>query len=643
MLAHGWFASTIGLVFLSSHLCLAQSTNAGYRSQEIQPETLRSHNVASIVLDKSLNTYHWTGLASYENRSGPWSVKFNEQFLSMLIGSDPQLTRDEQTLALSLKRQIVDNLQSAFKVSSFSLSDNQNIGINSASSHAFYAGVEYQPFDRFTILPMVGFRFDNQLDQRDKGLSYNLGAFSDNLQFGGYRTAFNGKLEYDKLDPRTMEMRATSLVVDKNFFQRTRNIFQIQYTRNRRDFYGAADAILRQRYDVSHNIETRTDDAYSFSDLLDYDVSQSVLLSFQGNVFSRQIARQLRYEDLTNPRRPTLGTTINELNFNGSTQITYDPHDFLFGSVKVFYQERDEDHAIQPEENVYPAVVDSLSRTEERKNNHARRTLLSLNLGIIPSPSDSIAVSTTTTLLQYDTPTLLNDDQRDELRYILGLTATHRFNRYLSLQLLAEGDLTHLVYLLATRSADNTWNRILRFAPRVDYVSGNGISSTNTFEVLANYTVYDFEYSLSPTRSFVFRQFGFTDSSSFEITRRLSLDWFSQIRLYERGELRWQEFTERPLNYFEDKTYVGSIRYQAGEQLVFSAGIRYFSQSRFVYQGNDRQLESFFLSVGPITGIQWHTGAHTKLSIKGWYEDQSFTGQPNRSYANMIASLAVFI
>ena len=148
----------------------------------------------------------------------------------------------------------------------------------------------------------------------------------------------------------------------------------------------------------------------------------------------------------------------------------------------------------------------------------------------------------------------------------------------------------------------------------------------NEFEVLANYTVYDFENLVSPIRSFAFRQFGFTDSTTIELTRRLSVEWFSQIRLYERGELRWEDFSEHPLNYFEDKTYLGMLRYKLNEYLVFSVGIRYFSQERFSFAGADRRSESILQSTGPVTVIQYNAGSRTSLSLKGWSEFQTYGG-----------------
>src|SRR5262249_10337383 len=155
---------------------------------------------------------------------------------------------------------------------------------------------------------------------------------------------------------------------------------------------------------------------------------------------------------------------------------------------------------------------------------------------------------------------------------------THLLNRYLSLAFTADVNLTHLVYLFGERSADNTWNRIFRLAPRLDYHPSEAVSSLNVFEVLANYTSYDFEYPGSPIRSYAYRQYRLMDSTTIGITGRTRLSLFGHLRLYERGEFQWDSFAERPLNYFQDKTLIAAIYYTLKEGLLFSVGIRYFSQ-----------------------------------------------------------------
>jgi len=93
--------------------------------------------------------------------------------------------------------------------------------------------------------------------------------------------------------------------------------------------------------------------------------------------------------------------------------------------------------------------------------------------------------------------------------------------------------------------------------------------TVNTFEVLANYTVYDFEYLTSTISSFTFRQFAWVDSSILSLTGRLAVVWWNNIRYYERGELQWSDFSERPRSFIEERTYNGALQYRVNEFLFF--------------------------------------------------------------------------
>src|SRR5207249_10396314 len=129
----------------------------------------------------------------------------------------------------------------------------------------------------------------------------------------------------------------------------------------------------------------------------------------------------------------------------------------------------------------------SLSKREAERNNHSRRAILSSSVLWRISGAHSVSLTGSVSGIRYDTPSEENFDDHDELFYIAGLTSTHILNRYLTLMLTAGVNLTHLVYLFGERSADNTWNRIFRLAPRVEYRPSPAVQSLNVFGVLANY------------------------------------------------------------------------------------------------------------------------------------------------------------
>ncbi|HEV8537438.1 MAG TPA: hypothetical protein VGR15_00830 [Bacteroidota bacterium] len=637
--------AALGALCLIPHLIYCQE----------QPDRLSSGaaadspNLALISFDRFLDTYQWDGRTSYRAITGNLSFSLSEQFLSTIIRTDRNRITDRQQFDLSARYRLGEQWKAAAQASSFILSDNRSIGISNVSYNAVYGGVEYRPFTTVTILPLIGLRFENQIDpsgasksgdQRDRGVSYLINLSSDSLEYEGYRTQIGGRLQYDKLTPRILESRNINLNAEKVFFERTRNRFQFSYSRNRRDFYSPVDEVTRQQFNVSNNIETRSEDAFAIADSLDYGMGDKLLLTLQGNLFTREIDRETRYRSYS-AGKPVPNTTIGELRIGGAAQLGYHPGKYFDGFVQFAFQERDENHRVQPDDSLSQSGLAAVTRLEERKNNQARRTTLASAMTFTPLNAHTITISGSASLLRYDTPSADNDDDRDELWYIANVTTHHRINRHLQLRVSADVNLTHRVYISSKRSADNTWNRIFRISPRLEYNLSGEIRSENIFEVLANYTAYDFEYPASPIRSFVFRQLGFIDSTTMTITRRLRLDLFGQWRIYERGELQWDSFTERPVNYFEDRTYSAVVGYALSRSLLFSAGIRYFSQLRFGYAGSERIIESFLRSSGPITSIVWNVSGRTEFSIQGWYEQQSQTGTTKRSFTNMTMFLRV--
>ena len=606
------------------------------------PDTLQ-RNFATLGFDKSLTTFHWTGTSLYQNVFGPLSVQMNERYLSTLIDAIPQLITDNQSFDLHLGEQVSDNVSLTTKVSSFVSSDNKGIGISNASSNGFYGGIAFKPVTGLIVEPLIGYRLDNQNGQNDKGASYILNVKTDSVISSDYDANLNGSYQYDKIDPRLLETGNVTGSVEKLFFEQTRNFLGLQYYRNRRDFYSPADSIIHNLYGVLNNIQSRSDNALTLIDTLDYNIGNDALMTFFGSFFTREIDNTTRYNNTNDPNQYIPNTTITENQIEGGTTLHYHVRNNLIGGFTLAYLERDERHVFLQDPALSTFTVTTLSDIESRKNNISKRTTLSFSLALMPSPSDSISISGSGSLLHYDTPSSENDDDRDELYYLANLSAFHRFNQYFRMSISVDLSLMHLVYLFSSESANNTWNRILRLSPRFEYTPFKTFSTVNTFEVLANYTVYDFDYISSSAQSFSFRQFSFVDSTRWNLTQRVSIEWFSNIRLYERGELHWDEFSERPVNSFDETTYIGTIQYAMTERLLFSLGIRYFSQLRYDYNNNNRMLDNVLRSTGPMVAIWFSAGSRTEISFRGWYEHQTQSAQPDHGITTMAMFMNVRI
>ncbi len=613
-----------------------------------EPVDLRSRPAASDTLlnglafrfDNVFNTYHWSGRFSYNAFGGPLSFTINEQFLSSVLRADRIFITDQQQFSATLRRQMSDAFSLSGRASSLIVSDDRSINLGRISANTVYAGAEYRPFLRFSLEPMIGAAFDRQLDRTDQGISYLLNASLDTADFNGYTTLIDGSWNYDQLIPRKRETRTLVVSIGKPFMDQTRNALLGFYGHSRRDMYTPADAALQQLYGITQNIETRTEDITGLTDTLHYAVGRKALVSVLGTVAGRQIGRETRYLNSSAPSQSRLPTTIDEFRLESSARLWYAPADSVQTSLRFDYLERDERHTLRNagfSQNAYA----SLSEAEERKNNHSRRTGLSGSVAVRFSPDHSLEVSGSGHLLRYDTPSEANDDDRDELWYVLGFSTFHRLLPSLTATLNADAHLMHLVYLKGSRSANNTWNRVIRLAPTFDYAPSGVFASSNTFEVLGNYTAYDYEFPSSPVRSFAYRHFVFHDSTSYALTGRLSVSWLHHLKFYEQGQFRWDDFSELPVSYYEDKLYVLSARYAMRPGLLFSLGFRYFSQLRYGYTGAERHIDRFLRSTGPSTEIAWNLSGHATWSIRGWYEHQRQTGEQVRGFTNLTMTFFV--
>ncbi|HUN67062.1 MAG TPA: hypothetical protein VMW43_13300 [Bacteroidota bacterium] len=630
-----------GCLLILSTIAGAQETPA-FRAGTGAADTLRSVNSLATLFDNSYNTYHWRASGILQTESNGLAVSVSDQFLSSIIRTERTFITDQQLFDLLLRETLTGDMRAVVHATSFLLSDDQSVNLSKLATETVYGGVSYRASPSLTVEPLIGFIADRQISPADEGITYSFSAAMDTTSYNGYRTSFTGLWRYDQMSPRRQETRNAGFVIDKTFFEQTRNYLSGFYNETRRDVYVPADPGVAQEYGVYYNIETRTESDLGVTDTLRYGLSRGVQFTLHGLADGTEVDRSMRYLYSPDPTRSPLPTTVNELRLESSAQLDYAPLDSTRGMIRIEYDERDEQHTLTNPGTSSPAFP-SLLAEEERKNNQSRRTILAGNIASKFTAEAGATLSASASILRYDTPSLENDDDRDELRYLVSLTSYYRINRYLLFQLESDVTLMHLVYLASTRSASNTWNRVARLMPSLEYRPVDRFSTFNQFEVLANYTVYDYEFGSAPIQSFAYRQFSWQDSTALAVTGKIGASWFHNLKFYEQGEFQWDDFSERPVAYYEDKLYVATIWYAMHDGLLFSAGFRYFSQLRFSYKGADRFPDHFLRSVGPLTGIKWVVGSHTSFSIDGWYERQHQDGEPDQIFTTMTMNLFIHI
>ncbi len=596
-------------------------------------DSLLPRNSAGVVLDRNLDIFTWNGRLFIDTAVAGIRTNIREQYGATVVqlASDPtrSLQSNQQQATVSLAVPIAGPLSATGQWNSFVFTDSRGIGLSQASMHSTLAGLTYAPIPALDIAPSAGYRWDNQSGFRDRGPSYQLLATLHPIDEDGYLVRAFGQLHVDRLEPRRLVDNNLQAGVEKSFGSYSNDSLEVAVYQLRREFY-APDS----------SIESRQETYVQFSNLLTYNFTPTVRAMAYIGVTSHRLDKLLLYGEGLRPH-DAFDSRVDEFHLDTYIEGAWRPTNGRgFASFRFGHYERDELHGVltAPEQTTGPLLSDR-TQQEESKNNLASQNELSTHIYVPLTWSDEISLNGRASLLRYDTPSNLNDEDRDELLVTASLATLHRISPLFTLGVTLEGTVSHLVYLLSDRSANNNINRVLRLTPIMQYRPAWFLRTANGFEVLASYTVYDFDQPASPVQSYTYRQFGWLDSTSLELTHRIGLDFFAYLKLYERGQLNWDQFTERLENSYADKTFSGQARFRPLPSLLLAIGLRFFSQVRYAYDENGKSVDSYTRSIGPTCAVLWSPGPHSLIDLHGWYENRRQTDGSIRSLPSLTLSL----
>lgn len=621
------FRRTIAVLFALAASLPAQS--GFHRPAEI-PDT----SSAALRFERNINTYLWNAGARSVIRTDNLFVRLSEQFNSNYISTASRSYRDDQTLSLGIEQNIGGPFAAAVEVQSFVLSDNQTLGSSTAGVQTGLAGLSYRPIASVTITPLAGIRVDRQQKEQDNGLAYRLYGDADSIDLGGYRASFSGHLNESDMGRRAFRSNGAEVTIAGDLSHSAQDSLRVRWSDARNDFFIAAADTVRSVYGVSSNIRSRSESQYGVRNELHYDIGGGFRAELEAGVDARTIRNAVRYNVLSAPKSVTFNTGVREFRLDGDVRLTY-LTDGLFAAIGLTVGERDERHQMERFSGVDQDYQESSARLEARLDNTAFRNMLSLSVNADLSDDDQLIVNSSAGLLRYDTPSNDNTDDRDELLINTTIKEIHRFSRVFTGTLTAEMTNAHLVYIFSDKSANNSWNHVLRLSPELTYRPSSSFRMTNAFEVLANYTVFDFEQVVAGVHSYSYRQVAFLDSTSYDISPRVGAELFAFVRIFERGELRWTEFSERPLQRIEEVTFSPQMRYSGEGRWSVAAGFRSFAQKRFSYVNNQRRFDNTYLSAGPTAAVSIRLSSASLVEVRGWKEFQHQSGAGIREYSNI--------
>ena len=624
----------LALLLFIIYLLVCSSTRAQNLSDSLQ--YLNNSFPKSLLLtsfDKQLNTYRLRSGLNFKKQFGKFNLFTNENFTSTLIRANENNIRSEHSLFISSAYKIKNNIDLGLHINNNILTDSRNIGINKAalSSVTFYT--KYSPINDVYLSPFLGYSNNNQIGQTDYGLIYGIEGMMDEFLISDIKLNSVLRLANEDILPRKNSVRAFNVQLKNNFDKNIRNSFSVKYSRNRKDFYFIADSSTASVFNVKNNIQSRIETDYYFEDRLGNDfASTNIKWNIAGRLLWRNIDRDTRYKTTPVVSSSLFDTRINELRVEMESFVSYSSS-FFNGVLRILYNERDEKNTTKNFENTQSLLFEEKSEQESKKNNNAKRISLSLTGNLNLSESNRINFSLYQNKLKYDTPSENNFDDRDELLSIIRLQYVKTFTPFFEGFVNVDATINQIVYIFSEKSSNNNINRVFTLTTGGKY-SGKMVTSTNSFSVSANYTVFDFEDINPNFKSYSFRQFTARDSTSIKFSRKLSLSSYNYIKLSEQGNLRWNEFTTTPTRYLKE-VFSETKLVVKPTSLSYAVGLRIFLLNTYNYRGTEKVIDSKFLSIAPVTEIKLELLDVLYFRLYGWYEFISLNNGQSKQETNL--------
>ena len=573
----------------------------------------------STYFKKQLNTFNLFQNFNYGKQIGEAFIGVNQSFLSTIIRSTTMSVRDESFLTFLGQYNFSPFFSAGANVNYNVYADDKKLAINSSSVFNSTLFVKFKPFDRFSITPYGGLSQNEQIGITDTGPIFGGEALLNNINVNEFKLYSEMKFQNEDINPRKNTLRNFKFNIDKTFENSFRNQLLGLYSEQRKDFYFDADSLIMDDFDIEKNIQSRIENRVSIVDRLNISTSLPGLSFFvEGGAAWRTIDRDTRYVALSNITTSSFDTEIEEFRIDLNTSLQYVKNNFD-GILRLNFSERDEKHNAKYIDGASEIIYELRQEQEKRKNNIGQQTTISALSNFNLSSRDQISLSLFHRKLTYDTPSDLNNDDRDELLSMFSLEYRRRLNPFFDFFANLSGSINKVVYIFKERSANNNTLRVAKLASGGTLNLGY-LSSRNEAEVSANYTVYEFE-DLNPNlSSFSFRQLALRDSTTLKLFRTTYFRFLGYLKFSEQGDFSWDGFANNPVRYLDERYAEPTFEYRY-KHLSLAFGIRYFSITTFIFdENNQKEMKSYYRSTAPLSIITYTLSRSIQINIKGWYE-----------------------
>jgi len=617
----------VAILLLNCHFVTGQQLLPLMQIQ--QPAELAT---AGFGVDKIANTYVFTATADVRAVTDLVTFRWVNTYRGSAFRTATMAIRDDEFSQISVEVPLSAYLTGVIRQDWVLSRDSRSVGLNSLERLGGVGGLRWHEDGLGHLEAVAGMERTTQIGQRAAGFIGGVDGQLYDLALEEWRLRSRLVADYQHMD----SLRSNSDVlahadVMRLFSDVSQMNVSIDYTNVHRDFFTALSGSTSNELAV----EQRGEERVRASTDVSYGVTQGLTAGLTVGVDAGRVGRGYRdpYEDVTITK---VDRTLSELTIDVALELRYAAPS-LSTTVGLALFSRNEQNSVAPVVAMEELDLAAIRSQENQRDNSSQRSKFYGAATWYPSDQDTVQMEGSSWLLRYDTPSALNYDDRDELNGLLTLRYSRRISPLLSFNLTLSGQYVHMVFLNKQRSAINNENRVIRFAPQV-IIHGSVVKMQPQLEVLANYTVYDFDEPGANARSYSFRQIALRDSIRIRLSQELFIDARILFRYFERGALFWGSFAETPQNSNLEQLSKFLLFYEVGSALRIGTGVRFYQlEQRTLGPGSTITATTSSVQFwAPETSIRFTTSDGSDLSLGGWYEFQHVNGTGRRNLPNLL-------
>ncbi len=612
-------------------------------SQIVQiPSTSDSLNESNEILigaEKLVSTYLFTGRANIAQEFFGGKLRIFQSYRGSSIRSLKSNFRDDELFRFQYDYPVYKKLFVIARQNWLYSWDSKDIILNKYERFNGSGGLKLDYFNNSSAEFTIGADNTKQVGIKSTGTLFagkaNLSDF--NLSEFIINSAVNG--EYTKLDFNRINSNLDARASMIRTYDSTNTIgMNVRYKMLNGDYFNPPQGNISSDFSFENRYQKRlTSDLnlnFSFTNFL----LANLMASYNIGTVSREYKNIIDSIPITKVRKLI---NENQLLLLGEVKFVFSSFSQNLG---MSIETSSEKNTLEKKREITPTEEQYLKATEFYPDFSSARTRLFARTKWNISKKDIFLFDYSASLYQYDTPSKENDDDKDEFSTLATAVYSRKMSDILSASLRAEVILNHIVFLKAAKSSQNAWNRIIRFSPQFN-VDAKGFSMQPQFEVLANYTDYDYSQISQTLRDYTsLRQIGYRDSIFVSLGDGFNLQSRIILRYSERGILFWKEFAESPQNSNFEQFSKLLLFVNMNNNILIGVGGRYYniSQGSLNRVGGNKGIPDYVLqSYGPEALVRVVFSSGSEINFQGWYDFQLINKKEKLDVPNFLIQTSI--